>query len=256
MMLTQTPAVEMARSLGSGLHDLVGWFIPAGLAHSRTNRGLARVFVQTHLVGGVAGLLMIAWLAHIVATPDIALVAIGFMVLLLGLLPYVLRQTGDMALVTLASFQLLLAMSLVGTFNYGGFASPFLSWLPVSLLSGLFYQSRRIGLILSLFAASVASFFIMLLFRAQPTNVSVSALQHLGWLSIVLALVYMAVMALYYARITASRAALEQESERYQAASVELEKTRLLAERVARNRSLFFSKMSHELRTPLNAIIG
>jgi signal transduction histidine kinase len=49
---------------------------------------------------------------------------------------------------------------------------------------------------------------------------------------------------------------MTQESERYRAASVELEKTRELAERVSRNRSQFFAKMSHELRTPLNAIIG
>jgi len=256
MMFNQTSGGAVARSFGSALHDFVGWFIPAGLAHSRTNRGLARMFVQTHLVGGVVGLLMITWLAGIVPLTDTALIAITLMVVLLGLLPYVLRQTGDMALVTLASFQLLLAMSLVGTFSYGGFASPFLSWLPVSLLSGLFYQSRRMGLILALFAASVASFFIILLFRAQPMTVPVEALQQLGWVSIVLAMVYMAFMALYYARITASRGELEQESERYRAASVELEKTRLLAERVARNRTLFFSKMSHELRTPLNAIIG
>jgi signal transduction histidine kinase len=255
-MLTQAPRVEMAKGLRPALHDLIGWFIPAGLAHSRTNRGLARMFVQTQLVGGAAGLLMVVWLARIVGTPDIALILIGAMVLVVGLLPFVLRQTGNMSLVTLASFQLLLAISLVGTFNYGGFASPFLSWLPVSLLVGLFYQSRRMGLVLSLFAASVASFFIILLFRAQPMTMSVEAMQQLSWVSIALAIVYMAFMGLYYARITASRAELEQESERYRAASVELEKTRLLAERVSRNRSLFFSKMSHELRTPLNAIIG
>jgi signal transduction histidine kinase len=253
-MLTQALRVE--KGFGPALHELVGWFLPADLAHSRTNRGLARMFVQTHLVGGIAGLLVILWLARIVGAPEVALLAVGLMVLLLGLLPFVLRQSGNMSLVTLASFQLLLGMSLVGTFNYGGFASPFLSWLPVSLLSGLFYQSRRIGLVLALFAASVASFFIILLFRAQPMTVPVESMRQIGWVSIGLAMIYMAVMALYYARITASRAELEQESDRYQAASVELEKTRLLAEQVSRNRSQFFAKMSHELRTPLNAIIG
>jgi signal transduction histidine kinase len=254
-MLAQAPRIEMVKG-GSPLADLIGWFIPADLAHSRTNRGLTRMFVQMHLVSGIAGLAMIVWLMSILGAPDPALIGIGAMVLLIGLLPFVLRQTGDMSLVTLASFQLLLAVSLVGTFDYGGFTSPFLSWLPVSLLVGLFYQSRRLGLILTLFAGSVASFFLVLLFRAQPMTVPLDDLKQLSWVSIALAIVYMAVMALYYARITASRAELAQESERYRAASVELEKTRILAERVSRNRSLFFSKMSHELRTPLNAIIG
>jgi signal transduction histidine kinase len=254
-MLAQAPRIEMAKG-GLAFPDLVGWFIPAGLAHSRTNRGLARMFVQMQLVSGVAGLAMIGWLMSIVGGPDPTLIGIGAMVLLIGLLPFVLRQTGNMSLVTLASFQLLLVISLVGTFDYGGFASPFLSWLPVSLLVGLFYQSRHMGLILALFAGSVASFFLVLLFRAQPMTVPLDAIQQPSWASIALAIVYMAVMALYYARITASRAEMTQESERYRAASVELEKTRELAERVSRNRSQFFAKMSHELRTPLNAIIG
>jgi signal transduction histidine kinase len=254
-MLAQAPRIEMAKG-GFALPDLVGWFIPADLAHSRTNRGLARMFVQMQLVSGVAGLAMIGWLMSIVGEPDPTLIGIGAMVLLIGLLPFVLRQTGNMSLVTLASFQLLLVISLVGTFDYGGFASPFLSWLPVSLLVGLFYQSRHMGLILALFAGSVASFFLVLLFQAQPMTVPLDSIQQLSWVSIALAIVYMAVMALYYARITASRSEMTQESERYRAASVELEKTRELAERVSRNRSQFFAKMSHELRTPLNAIIG
>jgi len=78
----------------------------------------------------------------------------------------------------------------------------------------------------------------------------------LSWASIAVAMAYMAVMARYYARIIASRAELQREAERYRAASRELEEARLVAERVSRARTLFFSKMSHELRTPLNAIIG
>jgi signal transduction histidine kinase len=102
----------------------------------------------------------------------------------------------------------------------------------------------------------VALFFAILLFHGQPDLVSLDDLKGLGWISIGVAMIYMAAMALYYSRMIASRAALEQEAERYKAASAELEKTRVVAERISRNRSLFFSKMSHELRTPLNAIIG
>jgi signal transduction histidine kinase len=123
-------------------------------------------------------------------------------------------------------------------------------------MSGLFYQSRRTGLVLGLFIADVAVFMSILVLREQPNLVPAGDLKVLGWVSIAVAMTYMALMAIYYARIIASRADLELEAERYRTASVELEQARAVAERVNRNRSLFFSKMSHELRTPLNAIIG
>ena len=255
-MRVQMTGADTARAGGGPAREMIGWFIPASLAHSRTNGALARIFVETHLAGAAAGMLMIGRLATLVPHFDAGLVILGAMIIALGALPFLLRRTGDMSQVTLLSFELLLAISLVGTFEFGGFASPFLSWLPVSLLSGLFYQSRRVGLVIALFAGSVALFFAILLFRGQPDLVPVDDLRELGWISIAVAMIYMAAMALYYARMIASRAALEQEADRYKAASAELEKTRIVAERISRNRSLFFSKMSHELRTPLNAIIG
>ena len=147
---------------------LVNWFIPASLLHSQTNRGLARVFVQTHLLGAVAGALMLAHLSSVERAPEPGIYALGALVVVFLALPFVLRRTGNMSIVSLISFQVLGIVALIGTFQYGGFGSPFLPWLLVSLLSGLFYQSRRTGLVIGLFVADVAVFFAILAWHQQP----------------------------------------------------------------------------------------
>ena len=234
----------------------VDWFIPVSLLHVRSSRGLARVFVVTHLVGSLVGMALLADLARFESVLHVGVSIVAAMTIMFVLLPLVLRQTGNMSLVTLVSFQALTMTSLVGTFEYGGFASPFLPWLLVSLMSGLFYQSRRTGLILGLFLANVAVFLGFLVLGSHPGVRDDLNLTLLGWISIAIAMVYMAYMALYYARLIASRSELELEAERHRAVFAELEQAQAAAETLNRNRSLFFSKMSHELRTPLNAIIG
>jgi len=244
------------QAIGTAARRATDWFIPATLLHARSSRGLARVFVATHLAAAVLGLAVVVYLRGIVAVNDFGLYCVALATAVFFALPFVLKRTGSMSLVTLAAFQSMTIMSLVGTFEYGGFGSPFLPWLLVSLMSGLFYQSRRTGLIVGLFLADVAVFFGFLVWRDHSAVAANSDLTVLGWVSIAVAMTYTAYMALYYARVIASRAELETEAERYRALSLDLEQARTAAEGLNRTRSLFFSKMSHELRTPLNAIIG
>ncbi|MGN6099734.1 MAG: sensor histidine kinase [Devosia sp.] len=231
-------------------------FIPTSLRHVRSSRELARVFVLSHVMGAVACLALLIYLAPVTPLYDLGFLVVGAMMFAFLGLVVALRQTGNMPLVTLTSFQSMTLTSLVGTFEYGGFGSPFLPWLMVSLMSGLFYQPRRTGLVVGLFLADVAVFFAFLLLTAHPQVSPRVNLTLLSWISIAVALSYMALMALYYARIVASRAELQAEAERYRAVAAELEQASAAAESLNRSRSLFFSKMSHELRTPLNAIIG
>ena len=239
------------------VRQAVNWFVPAELLHSPANQGLARIFVQTHLLAAIAGFGTVAYLASVSDTRGTAFYVILAASLVFAGLPYVLRRSGNMPLVALASFEALTLASLAGTYEYGGLASPFLPWLLVSLMSGLFYQSGRTAMILGLFAADLVLFFLAVGFLTPPAAlVEAHHLHLLSWVSIGVAMVYMAVMALYYSRIIASRAELELESERYRIASLELEQARAMADRLSRRRSLFFAKMSHELRTPLNAVIN
>ncbi|WP_299861320.1 ATP-binding protein [uncultured Hoeflea sp.] len=237
-------------------NKIINWFIPTRFIHGRTNIELARVFVFTHLFGPVIAQPMVIylWMISPEVTAPLEVMMIGINSFLL--LPFVMRWTGNMTLAALLSYQGLASISLFGTLCYGGFSSPFLPWLIVSLLLGFFYLSKKALLVLGLFAADLAVFLIVLAWKGLPNTVPIADLRILGWLSIVAAMVYMSWMALYYARMIALRSELQTEAERFRNTELELEKARNVAEKISGQRSMFFAKMSHELRTPLNVIIG
>jgi signal transduction histidine kinase len=237
-------------------NKIINWFIPTEFIHGRTNIELARVFVFTHLFGPLIAQPMVIYLYLV--SPEITF---PLEVMIIGinsflLLPFVMRWTGNMTISALLSFQGLASISLFGTLYYGGFSSPFLPWLIVSLLLGFFYLSKKALLVLGLFAADIAVFLFFLAWKGLPNTVPIADLRFLGWLSIVAAMVYMSWMALYYARMIALRTELQTEAERFRNTVLELEKARSIAEKISGQRSVFFAKMSHELRTPLNVIIG
>lgn len=237
-------------------NKIINWFIPASVASSRTNLEMARIFVFTHLAGPVIAqpMAILLYLISPEVTPQLLVMIAG--ISSFWALPFVLRTTGSMNLVTLLSFLILSSASLFGMFFYGGFSSPFVPWLIVSLLLGLFYQSKKVVTVLSLFAVNLAVFIGCVSYFGLPNDIPPESLRILAWLSIVAAAIYMTWMALYYARVMALRSELEIEAERHRSALAELEHARVVAERLNRDRSQFFAKMSHELRTPLNAIIG
>ncbi len=237
-------------------NKVINWFIRGGAIRGRTNLEMVRIFVFTHLAGPlIAQPMAIAlYLVSPVVTPQLLIMVLG--ILSFATLPFILRMTGNLPLATFLSFQGLTGMSLFGTYFYGGFSSPFLPWLIVGLLLGLFYQSKKVPLVLTVFVANLSVFIACITYFGLPNDIPAQDLRLLVWLSIIAATVYMTWMALYYARVMALRTELEIEAERFRNTLQELEHAREVAEKVNRNRSLFLSKMSHELRTPLNAIIG
>mgnify|MGYP002620666069 CR=1 FL=1 len=234
----------------------INWFIPQNAIQGRTNLEMARIFVFTHLAGPVIAQPMGIFLYLVSPTVAPQLVAMVIGIASFWALPFILRSTGNMALVTALSFQGLVSVSLVGTYFYGGFSSPFLPWLIISLMLGLFYHSKRLALVIAVFVCNLALFFGSVAWFGLPNDIPPEDLRFLGWLSIVSAAVYMTWMALYYSRVMALRSELEIEAERFRGTVAELEHVQKVAEKVNHDRSLFFAKMSHELRTPLNVIIG
>ena len=235
---------------------LIDWFIPAKVRSNRTDWELARTFVFTHVFGPLIAQPLWIHLLAISPRPGSQLAVLACAICAFWALPFALRATGDMWLVSLVSFQGLAMTSLYGSYHYGGFASPFLPWLVVSLLLGLFYLSKNTALVLALFVLDLAAFLAVVWRRPLPQEIPMEALGTLGWLSIGSATLYMTWMALYYSVVVSLRTELEAEAERSRATSRELERARAVAEETGRARARFFSKMSHELRTPLNAIIG
>ena len=237
-------------------HHIVDWFIPAKARSTQTDWELARTFVFTHIFGPLIAQPLWLYLYHIHpdGSPHIFLLAAA--VCAFWILPFLLRATGNMWIVSLLSFQGLSITTLYGSYHYGGSISPFMPWLVVSLLLGLFYLSKNTCLVLALFTTNVAVFLTMLSYAPSPYELSPDALRALRWLSMSSATIYMSWMAHYYSKVVSLQYELEAEAERSRATSSELERARAVAEATDKARSRFFATMSHELRTPLHIVIG
>jgi len=236
---------------------LIDWFVPETAKRERSERGLARNFVFTHLAGPLMAQSICLFLY--LTDPQPGPVVWTMIVAIWGfwLLPLVLKLTGSLQLVALVSVQLLAFASLFGSFHYGGVSSPLLPWLVVALLLGFFYLGDRPLLVLGMFAADVAAFYAAYAVNGRfPERVAIEQLTTVGWISIFSATVYMSWMAIYYVGTIALRSELEQEAERHRLTAERVRQAKEQADRANLSRSIFLAKMSHEFRTPLNAVIG
>jgi signal transduction histidine kinase len=109
---------------------------------------------------------------------------------------------------------------------------------------------------MTMFAVNLAIFSCFYLFGYPIKNVPIAAMQGLGLVSTAAASIYVAMMALYYAKIQASQSELESEMREHMTTASELRRATEEAERAGAAKADFLAKMSHELRTPLNAVIG
>lgn len=245
-----------ARRVGDQARRPTDWFIPSQARSTRTDLELARAFVFTHLFGPLIAQPLWIHIYFVTQKFTTELIILATGICGFWALPLVLRVTKSMWVASLMSFQGLAVMSLYGAYHYGGFSSPFLPWLVVSLLLGLFYLSKNMSLVLGLFAFDVTVFLSAAWQRPPLESIPLDSLSALGWLSITSATVYMTWMALYYANVVSLRSELEAEAEESQITARHLEHARTVAEETKLLRTRFFTKMSHELRTPLNIIIG
>ncbi len=250
---------KLARMIAA-LDRLVNYFIPPAIAADRDARNRAHVFLVSHILGPFIGNVVPMALYVFDPAPGYEVAVLAISITSFWIFPFVLRAGAPYNPLALVSIQNLIFCILWSCYFYGGVTSPTLPWVLVIPLLAFFYlgssKSLRV-IVMVMFAANLAIFSSFYLFGYPVKNdLPVAAMQGLGLVSTVAASLYVAMMALYYAKIQASQTELESEMRQHMATASALRLATEEAERAGAAKAEFLAKMSHELRTPLNAVIG
>src|SRR6267143_534091 len=225
----------------AALDRLVNYFIPPKITVDRDARNRAHVFLVSHILGPFIGNVIPIALYVLDPAPGYQVAVLAISITSFWIFPFVLRAGAPYNPLALVSIQNLIFCILWSCYFYGGVTSPTLPWV----------------IVMTMFAANLAIFSSFYLLGYPIKNdLPVAAMQGLGLVSTVAASLYVAMMALYYAKIQASQTELESEMRQHMATASALRLATEEAERAGAAKAEFLAKMSHELRTPLNAVIG
>jgi signal transduction histidine kinase len=250
---------KLAKALAA-LERLVNYFIPPEIAADRDARNRAHVFLVSHILGPFIGNTVPIALYVVDPAPGYEVAVLAISITAFWIFPFVLRAGASYNPLALVSIQNLIFCILWSCYFYGGVTSPTLPWVLVIPLLAFFYLGSSASLrviVMIMFTVNLAIFSSSYMFGySVKDDLPVAAMQGLGLVSTVAASIYVAMMALYYAKIQASQTELEGEMREHMATASALRLATEEAERAGAAKAEFLAKMSHELRTPLNAVIG
>jgi signal transduction histidine kinase len=189
---------------------IVDYFVPAEARGEASNYMMVRTFVFLHLLGPLLGQSVIVFLYRASDHISWQFWAIEANLCFFWLMPWVVKKTRGLVVPATLSVNALVTLSLFGSFFYGGISSPFLPWLLIALLLGFFYLADRTALVLAGVAVQLTVFTTAHFLYDFPQLVPLESLWISNLLSILSALIYITLVALYYENVMRESSALEQ----------------------------------------------
>jgi signal transduction histidine kinase len=243
------------------LDRLVNYFIPLDIMADREARKRANVFLMSHILGPFIGGVVPGTIYFIDPNPGYQVAVLAISIMSFWVFPLLLKARVPYNLLALVSVQNLIFCILWSCYFYDGVTSPTLAWVLTIPLLAFFYLGSSASLrmiVIGMFVVNLAIFAGFYRYGYQPvkSELPTAAMQGLGLISTIAAAIYVAMMALYYAKVQTSQGELESEMRQHMATASALRLATIEAERAGAAKAEFLAKMSHELRTPLNAVIG
>ncbi len=235
----------------------IDYFIPEHVRRDQSDLMKIRTFIFLHLMGPAMGQSVMIFLWQASADVSWQFWLLEAAVASFWLVPILTKHSRSLVVPAFASVQVLVFISLFGSFCYGGISSPFLPWSLIALQLGFFYLAEKPRLVLAGVAVQLICFlFMRLVIGDFPELVPLSSLKNVNLISIIAALVYISLLCIYYETVMRQSAGLERATREYKDQADVLRQAMIKAENASQQKSIFLAKMSHELRTPLNAVIG